>query len=291
MATITSWRPRRVPEAAATFARTVVCEAAPSSPARAKALLFATSRLAVFATEVGLDLDVSVVLHPAVIERFVAVATTGMSSPTRRTVRTNLRHVAQRVGPARRPRPAVLPRERIKTPYTDAEVDAYLRLADTQPTLGRRMRTVGLIGLGAGAGLTGGDLRSVRGTDIVGRSGGMVVVVSGPRARVVPVAVRYQQRLAVVASFFGSELIIGRDLSRRNVTTALIDSLAGGADLCRLDTRRLRSTWLAACATTIGLKAFMTAAGVACTQRLGDLVASLPDIDETDAVTILGAAR
>ncbi len=52
------------------------------------------------------------------------------------------------------------------------------------------------------------------------------------------------------------------------MTTPLISSLSGGADLPRLDTGRLRSTYLAAMARQIGLRAFMDAAGIACTQRL-----------------------
>jgi hypothetical protein len=49
----------------------VVARAAPGTPARAKALLFAAGRLAGFAERVGLELEAGVVLHASVIERFV----------------------------------------------------------------------------------------------------------------------------------------------------------------------------------------------------------------------------
>jgi hypothetical protein len=74
------------------------------------------------------------------------------------------------------------------------------------------------------------------------------------------------------------------------VTTPVITSLAGGTGLPRLDTSRLRATWLADCAQLLGLATFMAAAGISCCQRLGDLVAGLESADEAQAVRLLGAA-
>jgi hypothetical protein len=48
------------------------------------------------------------------------------------------------------------------------------------------------------------------------------------------------------------------------------------------------ATWLSECARLIGLKALMQAAGVRCSQRLGDLVGYLPEVAEPDAVALLG---
>jgi integrase len=185
-----------------------------------------------------------------------------------------------------------LPRERAKAPYSAAEIAAYLALADAQPTRGRRMRAGGLICLGAGAGLTGADLRGVRGSDIACRSGGVLVQVRGRRPRVVPVLSGYHDLLLASASYAGARLLTGgRDPGRRNVTTPLICSLAGGTGLPRLDTGRLRATWLAACAGHLGLATFMAAAGITCSQRLGDLIATLDPAGEAQAVALLGGTR
>lgn len=185
-----------------------------------------------------------------------------------------------------------LSRERTKTPYTDAQIDAWLALADAQPTPGRRMRAQALITLGAGAGLMGADLRRVRGSDVVARSGGVVVGVAGGRARVVPVLARYHDRIIASAAFAGAGWMIGGvDPDRHNVTTPLISSLAGGTDLGRLQTARLRATWLTAVADQLGIKAFLDAAGVVCSQRLGDLIAGLASPTEADSVRLLGALR
>jgi hypothetical protein len=112
-----------MPEAAAAFARTVVAVVDPPGPARAKALLWACARLATFGIGVGLEPSPAVLLHPSVIERFVIVGTAELSGAARRTLRTNLRHVAARVGPGH-PWPVALSRERAKTGYTDTEIAA-----------------------------------------------------------------------------------------------------------------------------------------------------------------------
>jgi integrase len=284
---IASYRPRGIPPEAAVFARGVTSRAAPATVARAKAWLFAAGRVAAFAASVGLELDPEVVLCAGVIERFTLELEATMPVSSRRTVRSALRTLAKRITPA--PPPVFLSRDRVKAPYTPGEIAGFLRLADAQPTLARRMRASGLICLGAGAGLTGADLRAVTGRHIHVRSGGLMVEVTGRHPRVVPVLAGYHQRLIETAEFFGDRFIVGGlDPSRRNVTTSLITSLSVGTDLPRLELGRLRSTWLAAVAQAIGLRAFMDAAGIACSQRLGDITAALGPVEEAMAVNLLG---
>jgi integrase len=287
---IDRYRPRLMPPEAGVFARTVVAAAAPPSATRAKALLWAAARLAAFGLSVGLEADAAVLLHRSVVERFVLVGCTDVSPAARRTLRANVRWLsktADRHGPP----PVALPREHAKTPYTPGEIARWLALADAQGSEARRMRAQGLVCLGAGAGLTGSELAGVAGGDVVCGSGTVVVTVGGRRPRSVPVLAAYAARLAASAAFAGTGWVIGGvDPARHNLTTPLIDSLCTGADLGRLDTRRLRATWLADVAGRIGLKAFMDAAGICCSQRLGDLVAALPALGEIETMTLLGAA-
>ena len=290
--TIANYRPAASSAEVACFARAVVARAAPANSERAKALLWATTRLGAFGVSVGLALDPQVLLHPSVIERFIVVEAPTMSSAVRRTVRTNLRHVALRVAPSLQPRSMPLPRERSKSPYSEPELAAYLALADAQPTTARALRASGLICLGAGAGLMGKDLRHVRGHHVVSRSGGVVVEVKGARPRAVPVLSRYHERLVAAATFAKDGYVIGgKNPDRRNVTSTLVASLAGGIDLAPLDTGRLRATWLATVADQLGLATFMAAAGITCSQRLGDVIATLKVADEKSAVQLLGGAR
>ncbi len=285
------WRPSSVSPQAAAFARDVIGQAAPEGRERAKNLLWAAGRLADYAASLGLDLIPEVVFHPSVTERFARCAP-GLSGAARRTLRTNQRFIARRVVPQLYPADVPLPRERAKKPYGPAEIAGFLALADAQPVRERRMRAAGLVCLGAGAGLIRGDLREVRGTDVACRSGGVIVSVRGARPRTVPVLARYHSRLLAAARFAGNAVVCGGiDPGRRNLTNPLIAALDGGTGLPRLDTSRLRATWLADCAELLGLATFMTAAGISCSQRLGDLVAGLEPAGEAQAVRLLGAAR
>lgn len=288
-ALIAAYQPRGIPPEAAVFARAVTALAAPQSAARAKAWLFAAGRAGAFAASVGLALEPKVVLQAAVIERFVSEWGSQFPVSTRRTVRSALRALSGRLDPA--PRPACLSRDRVKRPYSPAQIAGFLALADAQPTMARRMRASGLVCLGAGAGLVGADLRAVTGRHVMARSGGLIVEVTARNARTVPVLGAYHDRLGEVAGFFEDRFIVGGvDLKRRNVTTPLIASLSGGTDLPRLEVGRLRSTWLAAVGEAIGLRAFLDAAGVVCSQRLGDIAAGLPALNEQQTVALLGGA-
>ena len=288
---ISRWRPSSVSPRAAGFAREVVAAAAPGGRERAKNLLWAAGKLADYGLGLGLEAAPEVLLHPSVSERFTRCAP-GLSPVARRTLRTNLRFIGRRAVPHLYPADLPLPRERAKQPYSAAEIGGFLALADAQPTMGRRMRAAGLVCLGAGAGLIRGDLRDARGSDVACRSGGVVVTVRGARPRAVPVLARYHARLLASARFAGTGLICGgADPGRRNITTPLITALDGGSGLPRLDTSRLRATWLAEAAELLGLATFMAAAGISCSQRLGDLVAGLDPAGEAQAVRLLGAVR
>jgi len=285
---IAGWRPSSASPRAAAFARSVVAQAAPGGRDRAKNLLWAAGKLADYGTRLGLDPVPVVLLHPSVIERFAAHAP-GLSGPARRTLRTNLKFLARAVVPQLCPADAPLPRERAKAPYSAAEIDGYLALADAQPTMARRMRAAGLVCLGAGAGLIRADLRAVRGSDVCCRSGGVIVEVRGRTARGVPVLARYHQRLLAAARFAGTGFLAGgTDPQRNNISNPLTAALAGGGGLPRLDTSRLRATWLAECAQLTGLATFLHAAGITCSQRLGDITAALDPGSEEQAVALLG---
>lgn len=280
--------PRSVPPEAAAFAREVTRTAGPLARSRTKAFLFATSRLAAFGLSVGAELSPEVLLDAYFVDRFVLVVAKQVAPSTLRTLRTNLEAVRHLALPASGPRRVELARHRAKSGYTAAEIDAYVANALAQSTEGRQMKAVGLIALGAGAGLTGSDLRSVRGTDVIDRAGGLLVEVHGSHPRTVPVLARYHDLARTAASYARSGFIVGgREQARRNVTGPLLSATAA-IGLERLDISRLRATWLAECASRIGLAAFMAAAGVSCSQRLGDIVAGLDPGGEQAAVALFG---
>jgi integrase len=291
-AVIDGWASRSLSAGAQAFVRRVVARAAPGTPGRAKAFLFAASKLAGFGERVGLERSAGVLLHPSVIERFIVASEGTVSPATRRTLRTNLRALARAVAEHPEPEPVPLARERAKAPYSAAEIAGYLAVAGAQSTRARRMRATALICLGAGAGLIVGELRHITGTDVARRSGGLIVVVDGRRARTVPVLARFHEPLVAAAAFAGERYLVGGSAAGRlNLTDALMAALCADAGLPRLQAGRLRATWLVSCAQLIGLHAFMRAAGVRCSQRLGDLVSYLPAVEEQAAVALLGGGH
>lgn len=288
-AAIAAYVPCSLSAEAGAFARAIVERAAPSTPGRAKALLFAAGRFAAFAERVGRELCAGVLLSPATIERFILEGCGDVSPATRRTLRTSLRALARAGERHPEPAPVPLPRERAKPSYSPAEIAGYLRLAAAQSTEAKRMRSRALVCLGAGAGIIASELRQLRGHDVIASEGGVLVRVGGRRARSVPVLACYRQPLLEPAAFAGSGLICGgRDPGRRNVSDELCKALSADSSLPRLEAGRLRSTWLVACAEQIGLGAFMQAAGVRCSQRLGDLAEQLPAATEAELVALLG---
>ena len=140
---IARWRPWSVSPPAAAFAREVIIRAAPEGRERAKNLLWAAAKLADWALPLGLEAVPEVLLHPSAAERFTRCAP-GLSGVARRTLRTNLRFIGRRVVPQLYPADLPLSRERAKQPYSPAEIDGFLALADAQPTMERRMRAAAL---------------------------------------------------------------------------------------------------------------------------------------------------
>jgi hypothetical protein len=118
-----------------------------------------------------------------------------------------------------------------------------------------------------------------------------VVCIGGRRARAVPVLCRFHRPLEAAAAFAGRGYLVGGEAAeRRNLTDALGRALSADPSLPRLEAGRLRSSWLCECARAIGLRAFMQAAGIRCSQRLGDLAAQLPEAGEAETVALLGGA-
>jgi len=290
-AAIEAWR-GECSAGAAAFAKSVVRVCAPHGAARARTLLWCCARLAAWGERVCLETSRDVLLHPSALERYIVSGLAGLSPATRRTMRSNLRSVARANVPALWvPRPEPLRRDVVKRPYTDAQVAAYFELVAHQATPERIARLSGLLCLGLGAGLDAADMRLVVGPDVIERSGGVVVVVRGAKARVVPVLERHHRTLWRSATFAGDGFVVGGDdPSRKNVTSPLLATLEVGR-LDRLEVGRLRATWLALHAQNLGLVALVHAAGVTSSSRLIELAAAQPLGDEAALVALLGGSQ
>lgn len=287
---VATWAPKKRSFEAAEFARAVVAKVAPAGPPRARALLLACSALCEWGLGIGLKANERSLFNEAVIERHIATAMDGATPASRRTRRANLRFVARALDLPQRAEPAPIARDGPAAAYSCEEIEAYFALARCQ--VPRRRRAMeSMLCLGLGAGLDGMDMRYVTGHHVLSRSGGLVVVVEGARARVVPVLNRYQEMLCVCAAFSGVRNMVGGIApTRKNVTTPVLARLSGGVGLKRLSVSRMRSTWLAEQLEDLGVPALLRAAGLKYSQRLFDLALSLPDIEEAELVLLLGGS-
>ena len=256
---------------------------------RARSLLWAAARLGAFAHERGIDPSSDDVLGVGFVERFLAEGTPTWSAPARRTARSNLyflAHQSARSGP----RQARLSRERAQAPYSEAELAAYLALADAQPTVARRQRASGLIALGCGGGADRGGPAPCpwhrrrgalwRGARRRQRRQGARRCRSEPS---------WPARALGAGAWAKDGFIVGgAEPTRRNVTSPLIASLAEGPDLPRLI---FGPTALDVGDPVCGRHrpGHLHGRGRhACSQRLGDVVAHLDPGDEARAVALLG---
>ena len=241
---------RRCPPQAAAFARDVIAQAAPEGRERAKNLLWAAGKLADYAASAG----------PGPRPGGGAAPVGGRAvHPVRAgAVRRGAPHAAHEPAVHRPPGraaavsggSAAAPGAGRKSRTAAAEIDGYLALADAQPTAGAAdaRGRAGLPGRGRRADprRPARRARQRRRLPVRRRRG---APCAAPRPRTVPVLARYHGPLLAAARFAGTGLICGgADPGRRNLTNPLITALDGGTGLPRLDTSRLRATWLADCA-------------------------------------------
>ncbi len=124
----------------------------------------------------------------------------------------------------------------------------------------------------------------MRGQDIEQLPDGAVSVTvsGGTRPRAVVALQAHEGALLELSRFTGGGLLIGGStLGRRNVTRGPLERVVGGEDLPRLETARLRSTWLLThLRARTPLPTLMTAAGLTTVRPLEDLLHHCPVDDD-----------
>ncbi len=229
-----------------------------------------------------------------VIERYIEIGMPGAMESTRATRRSILRRIARHAHPPLRvaPAPSPIAYRRVRVPYEAHEVASYFRLADAQPTDGRRTSLMAVLTLGLGCGLDCSDLGWVRGVDVRTTDDGVQVKVGGRRARQVVCLSRHEARLADLAAVAGEDLLIGGSvLGRRNVTSVTLGRLLQDKSVPPLVVSRLRSTWLAShLAANTPLPLIMRAAGLKTVRPLEDLLDFAPVYPDAEAARLLRKA-
>lgn len=249
-AVLESWRPAGLDHddlaaAAAVLpsVRVWVAAAAPRDPLSARTMLWASTRLAVWAYRTLGSVDVSVVLSPHNIQHWTMHVQAHMSRAWRHKARSVLERVGRAANPAGwAPQLPQAGRIKVPAPYTLGE-EAAFGLEARMPGRPHWAARVWLVCAGFGAGLLGSDIALAGPQDLIDVDGGRIAIrVRGRNPRLVPLRSIYtEMALSAADATCGDRFITA---AGRNAVHSIAERLApSGAGL---SLRRARNTWLAA---------------------------------------------
>ena len=149
----------------------------------------------------------------------------------------------------------------------------------------KRASALALVVFGIGAGLRPGELVALRGSDVFRHGRQVMVRVSGPSARVVPVTPGYARRAWELARRAGSDFVFRPGPAARgykNFVTNFARGLAADPAAPRLSLRRARSTFICghlAAGTPVG--ALLAVTGIAGAGSLARYARHVPGISSS----------
>ncbi|WP_084125155.1 site-specific integrase [Demequina sp. NBRC 110054] len=196
--------------------------------------------------ERGLRLDRKQVFTLAVIDEFVAQPHPGLAQATVGNYRSHLVRTTKLLNPSAAPseRPHVPPSAGSK-PYGNTELKKLWTWAHGLPTLALRQDAEFLLAGCLGAGLTGREVCDVRRSDIIIDGSGVLVRVSQPRVRLVPVHSELSHVLIAARARTSADDFVflpGRDKSAKNTVSNFIARNTPTGE--PVSTQRARATWV-----------------------------------------------
>ena len=200
---------------------------------------FAEARGVPASRESWLDYDV--------IEGFCVAGLAGRASATRGTYRSALYRLAVIANGPPGQRPTPFPGAKALPPYSAAERAELAAVAAAQRDPAKRASALALVVFGIGAGLRPGELVALRGADVIRHGRQVLVQVSGPAARAVPVTADYARRAGELARRAGSDFVFcagPADRNYKNFITSFTRRLVADPAAPRLSLNRARSTFI-----------------------------------------------
>ena len=182
-----------------------------------------------------------------VIEAFCVTGLRGRKCSTRGAYRSALYRLAEAAHGPPGQRATPFPGARAPAPYSPAERAELAAVAAAQRDPARRSSALAMVVSGIGAGLRPGELVTLRGADIFRHGRQVMVRVSGPAARMVPVTSGYAVRARELACRAGSGFMFRpgpADRSYKNFVTNFAGGLAADPAAPGLSMRRGRSTFI-----------------------------------------------
>jgi integrase len=203
--------------------------------------------LAAFGAGRGLPASAACLLDYDVIEAFCVAGLPGRAASTRGTYRSVLYALAGEVHGPPSGRATPFAGAKAPPPYSREDRAELIAVARAQRSPAKRASALAMIWSGIGAGLRPGELAALRGTHVVRSSGQVVVVrVTGPAPRVVPVAGGYGPLLEDLARGAGDGFVFRPGPAARgykNFVTGFAGRLAADPAVPRLSMGRCRATF------------------------------------------------
>ena len=218
-----------------------------AGPRRQAMTATAVRGLSRFADSRGIPAGWEFLLDYDVIEAFCVTGLAGRACPARGTYRSALYRLAEAAHGPPGQRATPFPGARAPAPYSPAERAELAALAAAQRAPASRSSALALVVFGIGAGLRPGELVALRGSGITRHGRQVVVQVSGPAARLVPVTPDYAVRARELAGRAGSDFVFRpgpADRSYKNFVSSFTRGLAADPAAPRLPMRRARSTFV-----------------------------------------------
>lgn len=273
--------------------RATITRAAPLTTHRARDLLTALTRIAVFADQQGHPADARRWLDPAMIEHFIAVGCPEVKEAARANYRACLTAIRLAVHGPDLPggKPVALSGSDPSAPYSRAEKAGLWAWAGGQPTQELRRGLRLLLALGLGCGLDTTEVIPLRGPDVRALDdGAQVLSVRGSRARLIICSRPYERTLAEASEHVqtGSLFRPGCRTRGPNTVTDLVYRATRDPRVPRLVMGRCRATWLVERMNVpIPLTVLLAAAGLDSLHALSRLVPHLKTVGAAQAATTL----
>jgi len=220
---------------------------AAQSPGRQAVAGPALRGLSRFALARGIPAGAEYLLDYDVIEAFCVAGLPGRLPSTRGTHRSALYQLAMPVHGEPGQRATPFAGAKPPPPYSPAERAELAAVAAAQRDPARRRSALAVVVFGIGAGLRPGELTALRGSDVIRHGRRVSVHVSGPAARVVPVAAAYAGRAAGLAAGAGDAHLFRPGPARRgykNFVTNFARTLTADPAAPRLTVSRCRSSFI-----------------------------------------------
>jgi integrase len=203
--------------------------------------------LRAFGAASGLPSSAACLLDYDVIEAFCVTGLRDRAASTRGTYRSVLYALAGEINGPPSCRATPFAGAKAPLPYSRDERAGLISAARAQRTPAKRSSALAMVWSGIGAGLRPGELAAVRGTDVAAAGGTVVVHVTGPMPRMVPVAGRYGPLLAELARGAGDGFVFRPGPAARgykNFVTGFAGRLAADPAAPRLSMGRCRASFI-----------------------------------------------